>query len=255
MTRSWASRPAVFPTTEPAARGSRRAPLRTIGETAMSYMLRAGVTFCRVGDRLVFLDLPRDRYFCLTPQTEQMFDRLIEDGDLTDREQTDLRALIDDGPLVEAEGSSRPLPCAAPCPPALSLLDQPSSASRMRATIEALIAHQAARVRLKLFGLDSVLRQTAARAKATSQTAETDAAARLVAAALARASLIVSARNQCLSISLAAMAMLHRRGVAATLVLGVKLRPFQAHCWVQTGADLVTDRVDVVRNFTPIRVV
>ena len=36
---------------------------------------------------------------------------------------------------------------------------------------------------------------------------------------------------------------------------GVKLRPFQAHCWVQVGDAIVTDRLDVVRNFTPIRVV
>jgi len=41
----------------------------------------------------------------------------------------------------------------------------------------------------------------------------------------------------------------------AELVLAVKLQPFAAHAWVQWQDLVVNDRVDAVRDFTPILVV
>jgi hypothetical protein len=38
-------------------------------------------------------------------------------------------------------------------------------------------------------------------------------------------------------------------------VIGVKLRPFAAHSWVQSGPWLVNDRIDMIRAYTPIMAV
>ena len=39
------------------------------------------------------------------------------------------------------------------------------------------------------------------------------------------------------------------------LVFGVKLDPFGAHCWLQSGELLLNDRIEHVARFTPVRVV
>lgn len=48
---------------------------------------------------------------------------------------------------------------------------------------------------------------------------------------------------------------LHRAGVAARWVFGVRTWPFLAHCWVQVDSRVVGDTVERVRGFTPIMAV
>jgi len=48
--------------------------------------------------------------------------------------------------------------------------------------------------------------------------------------------------------------ILLRRGLAATLVFGVRLTPFAAHCWLQTAETILTGTAAEARNFTPILV-
>lgn len=57
--------------------------------------------------------------------------------------------------------------------------------------------------------------------------------------------------DQCLPRSLALATMLHARGQAATLVIGVAM-PFAAHCWVQQGNMLLTEPLETVQRYTPI---
>jgi hypothetical protein len=56
----------------------------------------------------------------------------------------------------------------------------------------------------------------------------------------------------CLTDSLALVRWLGRSG--ASLVFGVKLEPFSAHCWVQLDELLLNDRADTVAQFQPVRV-
>jgi len=44
------------------------------------------------------------------------------------------------------------------------------------------------------------------------------------------------------------------RGLAADLVVGVRLNPFAAHSWVQAGSHVLNDRMDSVRTYTPVLV-
>jgi hypothetical protein len=52
--------------------------------------------------------------------------------------------------------------------------------------------------------------------------------------------------------SLALIACLWRRGLPADLYFGVRIAPFAAHCWVQSGDCLLSDPFDIVREFTPV---
>ena len=219
----------------------------------MSYRLREGVTFCLTSERYVFLDLVRDRYFCLAPTAERAFAQLVEGS--TSGDERSLQSLIRDGLLVEDKHCSSPEPSALLIPPTRSLLDDPHPPVRRRTVGEALAARLASSFALKVAGLERVLRRTGRRPHQSQSSGTVPSSAGLVAAALSSSSLIVASRNQCLCMSLAAARMLRARRVPSLLVLGVKLRPFQAHCWVQVGDAIVTDRLDVVRNFTPIRVV
>jgi hypothetical protein len=76
-----------------------------------------------------------------------------------------------------------------------------------------------------------------------------------IARAFMRADLVLSPLDQCLPRSIALASTLARRGISASLVIGVRLRPFLAHSWVQSGTLLLNDRPDVVCTFVPILVV
>lgn len=40
--------------------------------------------------------------------------------------------------------------------------------------------------------------------------------------------------------------------IDATLVIGVRIRPFAAHCWVQAEQTLLNDAVAPIQELTPI---
>ena len=44
----------------------------------MGYELRHGISFCFVADRALFLDVPRDRYFCLSHKASRAFHDVVD---------------------------------------------------------------------------------------------------------------------------------------------------------------------------------
>ena len=78
---------------------------------------------------------------------------------------------------------------------------------------------------------------------------------------MAQASRFLAARRylpvkpNCLVDSLALMRFLGPLAVGTTLIFGVKLEPFAAHCWVQFDSLLLNDRSDYVERFVPVRTV
>src|SRR3546814_14050631 len=63
-----------------------------------------------------------------------------------------------------------------------------------------------------------------------------------IAAAFLRSQRLVSAADQCLVRGIAMKRMLAQRGCDARLVFGVTM-PFSAHCWVQAGDVVLTDKI------------
>ena len=75
------------------------------------------------------------------------------------------------------------------------------------------------------------------------------------AVAFRNARRLVPLRGNCLSDSLALMHWLAAKGEGATLVFGVKLDPFAAHCWVQCEDVLLNDHPERVERFARIRTI
>lgn len=61
-------------------------------------------------------------------------------------------------------------------------------------------------------------------------------------------------QGACLYRAYVRLKFLHAGGHDANWVFGVRLWPFQAHCWLQAGDLVIGDRIHRVRAFTPIMV-
>lgn len=64
-----------------------------------------------------------------------------------------------------------------------------------------------------------------------------------------------TARDRCLFHSLALMRFLSHYNLSATWVIGVRLRPWKAHSWVQYGSMALDSSPEQIVEFTPILVV
>lgn len=70
-----------------------------------------------------------------------------------------------------------------------------------------------------------------------------------------RARLIRSGANRCVPRSLALVLRCATRGIRVHAVIGVKTKPFEAHCWAQYGSVVLTDPIEHVLQFKPILVI
>ena len=221
----------------------------------MGYALRTGVTFCRVAGTTVLLDSDADRYVGLTGNADAAFDRLTSATPQLPDDAAALGGLVAKGLLIPQTGGDVPRPCAPLDVPRASLLDQERQRTSPAETI-AMVA--------RLFMADRAIawRRFGATLDRLERRIERhpehpDAGPRLerLVDALERCRLISASLDRCLPRSIAVAHRMLDRGIAPIVVLGVRTRPFAAHCWVQTRHLLVNDRYDQVRTFTPIRVI
>ncbi|OYW46410.1 MAG: hypothetical protein B7Z33_03210 [Sphingomonadales bacterium 12-68-11] len=204
-----------------------------------------------VGDRAVFLDLRRDRYFSLDPSCEHAFQELREAPEPVLSAGPHREALLATG-LFRASALRVRLAAADPARPTLSLLDETARAGlRLRAAWRAWRAVKRARRRLTTVPIAQIARDIrearyAVPPQGDASVAE-DAARSFVGA---RA--IVPVERGCLLDSLALIDWLGEDAGHAQLVFGVSLDPFRAHCWLQTERLLLTDAHDTVGTFVPV---
>lgn len=223
----------------------------------MSYALRNGISFCNVGGRLLFLDIAADRYFCLGECANRAFAKLVAGERLTNDEEESLAAMVRQKLLVAKGGHGAPTACVPPPHCRFSALDQAAGHSpRLSSVVAAAAALAASRVALKRAGLARTVSRFDQRRQLREEL-RPNSGERLidVAAAFHRAALLFSPLDQCLPRAIAIANRLIAHGIAPTLVIGVKLKPFAAHSWVQVGPGLINDQIDNIRNFTPILVV
>ncbi len=58
--------------------------------------------------------------------------------------------------------------------------------------------------------------------------------------------------DRCLQRAIAMIRRCLRVGHNPSLVIGVRINPFTAHCWVQQDLTVVGDSIDIARIYTPI---
>lgn len=218
----------------------------------MGQVLAQGVSFVRLGERVIFLDLRSDRYFGLSSRCEEAFLRLVDERRPGDGDPAILDGLVRDGILEQVSGQGSLLPFKPAFHPATSLLDAerlPVGAWRQARAAWALKRSQH---ELKTRPLSDLVNELSACRLEHDVGTNISEDARRICWAFEAAGLLVTPLRNCLSRSLALAGTLRGRGHGCELVIGVAINPFQAHAWVQARDTLLNDRLERVRQFTPI---
>ncbi|MBR2172783.1 MULTISPECIES: lasso peptide biosynthesis B2 protein [Sphingopyxis] len=198
---------------------------------------RTDLRYSIIGADVVCLDLTTSRYFLLQGAAAEAF-KAATLGTATCGQ---LRWLVENN-LVEA-GPPVPAPRLAPRPET-SAFDNCLGSASPWTLVEALAEQWRARRSLARQSLGAILKPSSLSRGDLDRCQST-------AAAFVRAWRYRNATDQCLVRSIAMRAMLARRGLGSDLVIGVML-PFSAHCWIQVGAAVLSDPLDLVVNYQPL---
>lgn len=212
--------------------------------------LKHHVSYGLVGGRSVFLDLRRDRYLGLDPAAEDAFAALRSAAEPVVPKGAARDALLATELFRESSFRGRLAAAAVPRPRA-SINDTPLPRPGWLAPVRvwsAVARARKRRARTPLFEIVDTLRE--ARLAGLPQ-GDPGLAERAATEFLTVRPLVPIARN-CLLDCLALLDLMDPAAGHATLVFGVRLDPFGAHCWLQTDELLLTDTHDLVGNFTPV---
>jgi hypothetical protein len=218
----------------------------------MDYRLGPDVHFCVLDGRAIFLDVQADRYNGLSRDTNDAFLRLAQGFAASPGDSLLLSSLVDRGLLISGHIGPRVRM------PTLSAPRQEIPIGleiklRLFDSIHASQVQLAAR-RLRRHGLAFVLQSLSRRRR---QIAKCDRLSRnsefaRIRAAFRRTQPLFTSTEQCLARSVAFVSMCYDRGLLPALVVGVRDKPFSAHCWVQSDDIVLNDDMDRVRLFKPI---
>lgn len=233
------------------------------------------VSFCEVGESLVFLDLRQDRYrlieghgaaairslYARSPEVSEQFApysarKASEDHVLSQLEGTGLIAIGGDPgrsvkPFVKtrAKGSiavdlSRP-----PKPPRIDAF-----ASVFQAVLR---AHLLRRSRGFEAAVDRIRRGKARFAvrKANNSSCSKDQVVEYIKRYYSSRPFLYTWKDQCFFEALALSLYLQAKHRPVDWVFGVKIDPFAAHCWLESDGLVVNDTAERVSDYTPILVV
>jgi hypothetical protein len=219
---------------------------------AMSgYRLRDGVSFCRISDTHVFLDLLTDRYFSLSDRLNRVFAQIVACEAVS---PSDAAPLLLSGLLLGCTSDVRPRPCdVTPFSPGSPLLVQ--SRTRLRAIAGALASRLRWTLRVKKYALVDNIAALERRRRGGGKQSPVSAAFAQRVRGYDLAALLWNERDRCLANSLALAHDLTGGGFVVQLVFAVRIDPFQAHCWVQCDETPIRADPDALRAFTPILVV
>ena len=216
----------------------------------MPYRLPNGVSACMVANQAIFLDTVKDRYFSVSGGTAQAVRAVLEQRPV---QEEDLDKLARAGLIQVDDGvpASAPLP---PTAPTRSLVEEAEAPTIWGAgqLFEVGTSLMRARHAVRRRPLASILDDLAVSKADLAPSAPCTDRALAYAAIFNASRRFVPIRPRCLPDSLALLASLARRRVTADLVFGVRVNPFNAHCWVQSGDIVLNDAVDNATLHTPI---
>ena len=221
----------------------------------MAWTLSPGISFCETAGRFIFLDVSRDRYLCLAEETELSFRRLVAAAPPAAMDESILAGLAEEGLLRRSKCDSVPRPCVTVPLAERSLVDEAELPVPLRELGHGMWRLVQTTVAFRVFSLRALLKSVSCRKRRLQGSVPGDQR-RLgdAAASFRKIGLFATPLDHCLPRSLALMHALLDRNIDAQMVIAVRLRPFGAHCWIQSGTTLLNESLDEVRNFTPILV-
>lgn len=197
------------------------------------------LAYCDIEGTLIFLDIAKDRYFRLSAE-----------------QNSDTLALIDRCGLCR-DYQPQCLPRAKEWSTPLRASDAISNGSFQISEIaRGMWVQRRIERRLERGGFKSILLDLCRISNNRSAlNPVTSVAAVRTIRGFEHARLLRTAADRCLPRSLALAFCLAARNVRTHVVIGVKLAPFGAHCWVQGGDEVLNDSVEEVLRFKPILVI
>ncbi len=214
------------------------------------WRLSPSVTACIAADRVLLLDVARDRYFALPPALNNSLRTWLEqigEGRLPD----DLHRALGELGVIPA---GDPVPAAAqPCPVVRSrpIDSAPLPATRLRPRAVWQVAHavRSAAKDVRQRRLGSILTK---RFDPTRERLGGHGDLRSKLAEFRAIRPLIPVPRVCLHDCLALLDWLGPARGGAQLVLGVSAYPFAAHCWVQQDGELLDDHPESPSRFEPI---
>jgi Transglutaminase-like superfamily len=228
----------------------------------------------RCGSYLVFLDTDADSYFTVSNDDGRQIADYITNWPLPFyRSESCSNSALPSLPDLVKQLLERRVLTSSPtegkaASPTLvkagdsELIDTALTASRrVRLSAISLVTYLATKTLLsmRLNRLNIVLQRLSAARERMLSTRTTDATncpparlGNLIREYINARSLIFSARDSCLFDSIVFAHFLIRHAVPVNLVFGVRVNPFAAHCWVQSGSRVLSDTLECVSCYEPI---
>jgi len=222
----------------------------------MGYRLRKGVSYCIAGGYTVFFDLPKCRYSALPRDIDVCFQALASGGSAHTERLADLANLVDSGLLVFEHALTTDVVCVPALPVASSLIDADRPSARVTGVLAAIAAQARASLNLKVHRLETIFAnlKEVRRPRGTPVLPSREQLCD-ICSSFYWSQRLISSGVKCLRRSVALAGFLSRRGIECSLVIGVRMRPFAAHAWVQHGDIVLNESLDEARRYTPILVV
>jgi hypothetical protein len=226
------------------------------------------IRLCPIDDQVIVLDLLNNRYAGLAGASFAALSSVLgwpSPGQMPmfKPDRSDAAALIAPlrarGWLVETSTPSATLPIGAALPAASQTLLPSRSANRsvlgsvraLRCLRSALSASWCLRHR-SLFAIANTVAQRQEGLRLHGDASSRDEHVDAVSTYLRVRPLLFSARDRCLHDSLTLVTFLAAERIRARWVIGVRIRPFAAHSWVQHEHLVLNDQHERVRSYRPI---
>jgi len=231
------------------------------------YLLRNNIFWCDVGDGLIFLDLHSERYFSLPRADCISLSKFVKgwpacsEATLAAVNSQVAESLVKRGLLTQDLQLGKPMEevrvkVLDAIEPAGRTLEG-ESRIRFQHAVRFAMSYCMVSARMRVLGFESVILGLKRRNTYLANNRYSDPVnLKSVLNAFQRIRpLFYTARDRCLVDCLVLIEFLQRSGITANLVIGVEVRPFTAHAWVQHEGTVLTDWRANVQDLTPILVV
>lgn len=221
----------------------------------MTLSLANGIACCDCNGAVILLDVRRDRYFALGPESGRALLGLAHGEASTAGRQSALDALVTRGVLRDTSDLTRPTILTVAPAIDSSILDADAPRGRLDPGAVGRAARALATATVGLRARSFAKRLTVAtRQRPADERDDLIAVFADYAARFEKARRYLPFDRSCLRDSFALLDFLRHLPARPRIVFGVRTDPFRAHCWIQHEGLLLNEVVDLANLFTPILV-